>query len=183
MEDYKVDKKYWKLLNLDSMKLILIESNMLLGETLDSIKSITNKSNDLFKILIVALLALIGFIFTSENVSLFLYIMSAYFIVLLFIVVFILYSAIYPKLNALTGTEPKNILKDSIVKYDADNNELMIYAVKINSNQNAINKNRGVLYGLLNKYKLAIKIIAGGIILSFFLAPLCRVLVAFLHKY
>ena len=101
---------------------LLNEANTLLSETQDSIKILTEKSNELFKIVVVITTALIGFIFTSPS-SLIIQILTIYYILAFSFVIYKLYSVIYPKRNALMGTEPKNILVDQMIGENTALNE------------------------------------------------------------
>ena len=153
MKNYKIDNKYWNLLSIDSLKLILAESSTLLLETQESIKSIANKSNDLLKIIIVALFAIIGFVFGHEVLNLFLLISSMYFICTLVIAIFIVYGAISPKSTALCGVEPATILQDDVINTSKTQSEKMIYFIRIQSIQAAIDNNKLNHLKALNKYK------------------------------
>jgi hypothetical protein len=162
---YKIDSKYFDSLNLDTLKILLTETNSLLKETQDSIKSITDKSNDLFKILVVIITALIGYVFTNIASSTIL-ILSIYFIVVFSILVYKLYFIVYPKSNALVGTEPKKIINDATIKSDIEKNEKRFLFVMLQSKQNAIDNNRLLHSKLVSKYKLIITLMLISIVFS-----------------
>ena len=183
MDKYKIDSKYFDSLNLDTLKNLLNETNSLLKETQDSIKSIIDKSNDIFKILVVIETALIGFIFSSKASTKSL-IMSIYFIVIFSILVYKLYFIVYPKLNALTGTEPKKIINDATVKKDIEKNEKRFIFVMLQSKQNSIDDNRVLHSELVAKYKLIITLLIISIVFSLIIFLLSHLYLSpFLDKY
>lgn len=177
MSNYKIDDKYFDTLNIDTLKNLLNETNSLLKETQDSVQSITNKSNDLFKILVVFTAALIGFVFTS-NASLNLIFISGYYILLFGFLICKLYLIVYPKSNALVGSEPRKIITDEIVTKNEIINEKLFLIIMIQSKQNSIDNNRKLHHQLFIDYKLILKLLLIFIGLSiplFFLFHQCLI--------
>ena len=164
---------------LNTLKSILDEANLLLSDTQDSIKSITNKSNDLFKILIVIVIALLGFAFTNK-LTLIVGILSIYYIVSISILLILLYSNIYPKKNALVGIEPKKVITDEIIKTDLDKNEKRILFKYIQNAQIAVDNNIQIHHKLFRKYRLIINLLLVSIYISIAIFFVCQVLIPFL---
>lgn len=182
MSNYTINSKFFDYLNLDTLKNLLNETNNLLKETQDSIKSITEKSNDLFKVFIVLISALIGFEFTSNVLTTFL-LMSGYYILVFCFLIYKLYSIVYPKSNALVGTQPRQILIDEMITNDANINEKRFLFVMLQNKQKAIDDNIALHHQLFASYKLVIKLLFFFIVLSipiFFLIHL--LVIPFLDK-
>ncbi|MGD9931870.1 MAG: hypothetical protein AB7U05_17760 [Mangrovibacterium sp.] len=165
MEKYKIDSKYFDSLNLETLKNLLNEANSVLAEIQDSIKILTEKSNELFKIVVVITTALIGFIFTNPS-SLIIQILTIYYILTFSFVIYKLYSVIYPKRNALVGTEPRNIIIEQMIGKNADLNEKRFVFVMLQSKQRAIDNNSELHLRLLAKYKSNIKLLFAIIAIS-----------------
>ena len=164
------------------MKNLLVEANSVLSETEDSIKIITEKTNELFKIIVVITTALIGFIFTSPS-SLTIQILSIYYIIAFIVLIIKLYSVIFPKRNALVGTEPRNILLDQMISQSVDINEKRFIFVMLQSKQRAIDNNKELHLRLLRKYKSNIKLLFAIVITSIVIFLLCRLGLALVqHK-
>lgn len=173
MEKYKINSSYFNSLNVDTLKNLLNESNNLLKETQDSIKSITDKSNDLFKILVVVVTALIGFVFTS-NATITTLILTSYYILVFGVLLYKLYFIVYPKLNALVGTEPKNILVKQMIGNNIENTEKRFVFVMLQSKQRAIDNNRILHHELFIKYKSIVRLLLITIAFSIVIFLLCR---------
>ena len=173
MKNYTIESKYFESLNIDTLKNLLNESNSLLKETQDSIKSITDKSNDLFKILIVVVTALIGFVFTNYATYPTL-ILSGYYIFAFGILLYKLYFIVYPKLNALVGIVPKNILLKQMIGNNIDNNEKRFVFVMLQSKQRGIDNNKILHHELFMKYKSIIRLLLITIASSIVIFLLCH---------
>lgn len=173
MNNYTIESKYFDSLNIDTLKNLLNESNSLLKETQDSIKSITDKSNDLFKILVVVVTAIIGFVSTN-NATYTTLILSVYYILVFGILLYKLYFIVYPKLNGLVGIEPKNILVKQMIGNNIDNTEKRFAFVMLQSKQRAIDNNKILHHELFMKYKSIIRLLLITIASSIVIFLLCR---------
>lgn len=94
----------------------MAESNNLLKETQESIKSITAKANDFFRILLIVLFGLIGYFFGSsfpDNHYELAYMLTS--LIALFPIgycTFKFFKIIAPKSVFKSGSEPMEIIKD-----------------------------------------------------------------------
>lgn len=166
--NYQINKKYSQSLNIESLRNLLNESNSLLKDTQGSVKIISDKSNDLFKISIVVLTALVGYVFSSTEFSLTL-ILAIYYIIVLGITIVRFYNIVYPKLNALLGTPPQKIFDDKILTGSIEENEKQILFIMLQSKQNSINNNLNLHRVLLAKYKSIISLTVILFIISIFI--------------
>jgi hypothetical protein len=173
MKKYTIESRYFDSLNIETLRNLLNESNNLLKETQDSIKSITDKSNDLFKIIVVIVTALIGFVFTSNATNTTL-IMSSYYILVFGALLYKLYFIVYPKLNALVGTEPKNILVEQMIGNNIEKTEKRFVFVMIQSKQRSIDNNKILHHELFIKYKSVVRWLLIAITFSIVIFLLCR---------
>jgi hypothetical protein len=105
-----------------------------------SVEIITNKANNLFRLLFSVFILLFGFLvsrLTSEELD-FLFYLSAVLETLLFVVLAMLYSIILPVKTALMGAEPKELIQSDVISGDDEKDEMSFLRISTFGLQNAI---------------------------------------------
>src|SRR5690554_2726463 len=140
MKQYKIDKELVSHLNIATIKHLLCEADTLQSELLDSIKIITEKANDLFKLLVAVTDAMIGFLFTNPPTT---EIKAAtlYFILTFSYAIYNFYHVVYPKSNGIRGTAPRAILIPEAIGPSEEGNENKLLKILLQSKQKAIDTN------------------------------------------
>jgi hypothetical protein len=130
-----------------------------------SVDIITNKANNLFRLLFSIFILLFGFLVSrlvSESLD-FLFYLSAVLETLLFVVLAMLYRIILPVKTALIGTEPKQLIQGDVVSGDDEKDEISFLRITIFGLQNAIEHSTESHGKRYRRFVLAHKVLIIGI--------------------
>lgn len=174
MDKYKISSNTVKSVDEDRLALVLSESKDLLGDTNESIKQNRNKAYNLFRIYLVVLFALIGYIFSSGEIECFKLISSIFWTMASIFCLITLFPILFPSMVAMNGTEPSKLLRDDIVGRDS---KIMTTYI-IQGNQRGIDVNIETNKKIVDKLKLTLKTT-----IAFFLIYLLGLIAASLFQW
>jgi hypothetical protein len=152
-----------KIESIDALKLIKSEAEMVLDESISSESIITNKANTIFKILIVMLFSVLGYLVNGfPNIDIKSYVVK----ICLFLIfmpacsIWFLLKIIYPKSTYTKGTMPSKLLFSDIIIKDWE--EFSILKNRIYNLEEAIKQNKTSQSEKISCFKTAIYILLIG---------------------
>jgi hypothetical protein len=146
MKQFKIPKKNWKSIPLDSAKFILEEGKDYLDYTLKESDKITNRAYSLVILLSTVLAAIVGYTFTkltSESFSS-IFVMNLYFSFVLSGFIIFLATLVFPRSTMQKGRIPSKLAQESLLlnpKLNSDEIYLSYVIREIENTQDKIDFN------------------------------------------
>ena len=159
-----MNKENNEILNrIDKEKLLFVksEAELQMDEMTLSETTIISKANSYFQVFLVIMVSLMGYMisqFSDFDYSSLLNQVCIIFLIALFYSLYLLNKTLYPKLEGLKGSAPKNLLQKDIFNNSKDEFELLL-SNRINSLQNCIDKRMENQKSRVRNFKRAVNTI------------------------